>query len=963
MANRNAAPHPRPKIDRFTLIVYIIVSVILLFICVLFGAAFDYSLSADGKIDMNKVGKAVSYLMKNPSKMFAQITQNGYAPKLLFLGIMVIGIFALYKYSADVRRLHRRGTEHGSAKWGDMKEMQSLADPEKPKLVPIKVYDKFEFQIEWSKPQKWKYEDKTFTLLKANGELIVSFQIVSAKAEGESEQPEASELKKKLQAGTEFEITAHSDKKKVGQHCVIETVTDENGTQKIEAISPDGHRVFDQNGDFMGVMVDNNILLTKEVFLSLNAKQHLLNVNVLIIGGSGSGKTRFYAKPNIMQLNTSYVITDPKGEILQATGKMLKEAGYKVRVFNTIQMEHSNNYNPFHYVYDDDGQVNPDSVKKMVRVLFESSKGDGEKDDFWSQSGEKVIMAIVYLVFEESEYNAKFDQNGRVIPETRDESHLNFASIAEKMRSLHYPPSGSQQPDGYFLTQNEGESDEEYAVRREKAYLCPLDRDFIELERRKPDCVAVRLYKEIRNAPEETGNSFLSTASSKTFNFNLPNLENLTCCDNIHLETLGDEKTALFIIISATDRTYNFLAAMMYTQLFDTLANRANFKFGGKLPVHVRCIMDEFANIGQIPDFDQKIAFVRSMNISLNVIIQNLAQLKSKYEKTWEVITGNCDSLLFLGGKEESTLKSISEQLGKETIDVRGTNRTKGKSPSTSENNSIMGRELMQPNEISTMPITDCILMIRSHNPFYCHKYPIEQHPNFKYTEDGDPQNAFDISTVHAVTIAEYKAKQAAKRRKYEEQEEQAKAVELKKEEPPSESDTPVNFGTENGDVQYAQPFFSSNGDKVTGEYIPTTFEELQELLELANPVFSENIAEETFADDEPRFGAAIGDLSGYDFGETSRPIESEVIEDVEEDAPIPSVIEEDGSITEPDTSEEPEETPEIHYDSNAVLSQEPESFADLSEIPELKIEGEYTEQFADIPETEEYNDFGDFPM
>ena len=222
------------------------------------------------------------------------------------------------------------------------------------------------------------------------------------------------------------------------------------------------------------------------------------------------------------------------------------------------------------------------------------------------------------------------------------------------------------------------------------------------------------------------------------------------------LRFVGDRKTALFLIIPATDSTYNFLAAMLYTQMFDVLSNRANFKYGGTLPVHVRCIMDEFANLGEIPDFEKVIAFVRSMGMSLNVIVQNLAQLKARYEKTWEVITGNCDSLLFLGGQEESTLKYMSEALSKETIDVRGFNRTKGKTPSTSENNSILGRELMQQNEIASMPISDCIIRVRSHNPFYCTKYPIENHPNYKFLGDFDKKNNFDVSSVHAVTLREF---------------------------------------------------------------------------------------------------------------------------------------------------------------------------------------------------------------
>jgi type IV secretion system protein VirD4 len=263
-------------------------------------------------------------------------------------------------------------------------------------------------------------------------------------------------------------------------------------------------------------------------------------------------------------------------------------------------MAYSNNYNPFHYVYDYEGQLSEDSVSKMIDVFMKNTRGDGEKDDFWSQSAMKAITAIIFLLFEESEYNAEFievDGIKKIVPETRDLSHLNFFSVTEKMRKLVYPPQGKE--DGFFFVQDYTESDEDFLKRREEAFLCPLDKDFIELERRKDgDTLATRLYKEIRNSPQETGQSIIATAGARTQMFNQKNLANLTCCDNINLETLGDKKTALFIIISATNATYNFLAAMMYTQMFDVLANRANFKYGGVLPVHVRCIMDEFSKFG-----------------------------------------------------------------------------------------------------------------------------------------------------------------------------------------------------------------------------------------------------------------------------------------------------------------------------------------------------------------------------
>lgn len=802
------------KTSKLTLVVYGIIILLIIIAFWFLGAAMDFAVKSDGKVDINLLGDGFNTVINDPEILISSLKKKGgYAPKMLFMGICGTGIYVLYKYTEDKKRLHRKGVEHGSAKWGDEKEMKSLAESKKkPEFKPV--------------------------------------------------------------------------------------------------LTSDGKRVFDKKNNFVGVTVDNNIVLTKEVLLSLNSRQHLLNLNVLIIGGSGSGKTRFYAKPNIMQLNTSYVITDPKGEILQSTGKMLTEAGYEVRVLNLIQMEHSNNYNPFHYVYDYNGDLSQDNIKKMVNVLFKSTKGDGEKDDFWSQKGQSLLEAITFLLFEESEYNAEF-KKGKIIPETRDTSHLNFFSVTEKMRRLQYPPRGSQVPDGFFLTKNPDESEEDFRARQSKAFLCPLDKDFIELEKRKGDTLAGRLYKEVRNAPEETGQSFLSSANVKTFMFNMDNMMNLTCCDNIKLETLGDRKTALFLIIPATDSTYNFLVAMLYTQMFDVLANRANFKYGGTLPVHVRCIMDEFANIGQIPDFDKVIAFVRSMGMSLNVIIQNLAQLKARYEKTWEVITGNCDSLLFLGGQEESTLKYISESLGKETIDVKGHNRTKGKSPSTSENNSILGRELMQPNEVATMPISDCIVRIRSHNPFYCTKYPIENHLNYKFLEDYDKANAFDVKTVHAVTLREFMEENAKKQ--------SAEIADSDKEN--QEQDKKIEI------------IFSKN------EVPEIDFETYEEAELYAEEILGEAFSEE-YIDDSPEFGE-VSELDSFDLGEPVKPREE--VNDNEEFSAMP----EESDIENTVFYEDPDENAEPIEDIENLID---EAFANITES--------YSEVFdSDLPE-DEYGDF-----
>lgn len=462
---------------------------------------------------------------------------------------------------------------------------------------------------------------------------------------------------------------------------------------------------------------DNNILLTQEVRMSLNTRQHRENLNVLVIGGSGSGKSRFYVKPNIMQLNTSYVVTDPKGELLRSCGRLLKKAGYEIRVFNLIDMSHSNNYNPFNYIYDKDGNINKTYVMKMVNCLMKNTKQEGASggDQFWDDSTKALTLAIAFYLLEKED--AK-DINGNSLDR-------NFSTVMKMMRLAEI-----------------SEQDENHRS--------PLDDMMDELRTENPHSMAVSFYADFKKAPAETAKSILISAAVRFAAFNLPEVADLTHTDNIHLDTLGDRKTALFIIIPSSDATFNFLAAMMYTQLFDTLYDTANFKYGGRLPVHVRCLLDEFANVGTIPDFDKLLATMRSMEISANIIIQNLAQLKKMYDKSWEILTGNCDSLLFLGGQEASTLEAISKSLGKETIDVVSQNRTRShKSPSTSENNSILGRELMTTDELKVMKPNECVLIVRALYPFFCHKFDIEKHQNYKYLEDSNKNYAYLIDDLH----------------------------------------------------------------------------------------------------------------------------------------------------------------------------------------------------------------------
>ena len=469
---------------------------------------------------------------------------------------------------------------------------------------------------------------------------------------------------------------------------------------------------------------DNNIILTQEVKMSLNTRQHRENLNVLVIGGSGAGKSRFFVKPNIMQLNTSYVITDPKGELLRSCGRLLEKAGYEIRVFNLIDMSHSNNYNPFHYVYKN-GEVNETYVMKLVNCLMKNTKQEGSSggDQFWDDSTKALTLAISFYLLERHE----LEKNGVEFKDPEgalDDYSMNFTTVMRVMALAEI-----------------SEEDENH--------VSPLDIMMDELYDKNPHSMGYKYYRDFKKAPAETAKSILISAAVRFAAFELPEVADLTHTDNIHLDTLGDRKTALFVIIPSSDTTFNFLAAMMYTQLFDTLYDTANFKYGGRLPVHVRCMLDEFANVGTIPDFDKLLATMRSMEISANIIIQNLAQLKKMYDKSWEIITGNCDSLLFLGGQEASTLEAISKQLGKETIDVVSYNRTRShRNPSTSENNSIMGRELMTPDELKIMKPKECVLIVRALHPFFCHKFDIEMHQNYKYLEDYDEKYAYLIDNL-----------------------------------------------------------------------------------------------------------------------------------------------------------------------------------------------------------------------
>lgn len=618
----------KKKPDMLTILLYAIIIFAVLYVSAGLGAAMDLSVDDEGVLDFNVLMTQFETVLTSTDTVGAHFTDfSSYSFKITLMVAFALGIYALMKYTSR-KRLHRKGVEHGSARWANEKEEKFLADR----------------MSAGSKPKRGK------------------------------------------DAAQQSLRTATKPEKKKG---------------KKPPKSP-----FE---------TDNNILLTQEVRMSLNTRQHRENLNVLVIGGSGSGKSRFYVKPNIMQLNTSYVVTDPKGELLRSCGRLLKKAGYEIRVFNLIDMSHSNNYNPFNYIYDKDGNINKTYVMKMVNCLMKNTKQDGASggDQFWDDSTKALTLAIAFYLLEK-----KTDENGNSLDR-------NFSTVMKMMRLAEI-----------------SEQDENHRS--------PLDEMMDELRGENPHSMAVSFYADFKKAPAETAKSILISAAVRFAAFNLPEVADLTHTDNIHLDTLGDRKTALFIIIPSSDATFNFLAAMMYTQLFDTLYDTANFKYGGRLPVHVRCLLDEFANVGTIPDFDKLLATMRSMEISANIIIQNLAQLKKMYDKSWEILTGNCDSLLFLGGQEASTLEAISKSLGKETIDVVSQNRTRShKSPSTSENNSILGRELMTTDELKVMKPNECVLIVRALYPFFCHKFDIEKHQNYKYLEDSNKNYAYLIDDLH----------------------------------------------------------------------------------------------------------------------------------------------------------------------------------------------------------------------
>ena len=459
---------------------------------------------------------------------------------------------------------------------------------------------------------------------------------------------------------------------------------------------------------YMDPEFSNNVILTQTEFLTMNSRpkqpKYARNKNILVIGGSGSGKTRFFVKPSLMQCTskdfpTSYIVTDPKGTLILETGKMLQRYKYRIKVLNTINFKKSMKYNPFAYLRSEK------DILKLVNTIIANTKGDGEKsgEDFWVKAEKLYYTALIGYIW----YEAPEDEK-------------NFTTLLE------------------MINASEAREDDE-------DFQNPVDLMFERLEEKDPEHFAVKQYKKYKLAAGKTAKSILISCGARLAPFDIKELRELMETDEMELDTIGDRKTALFVIISDTDDTFNFVVSILYTQLFNLLCDKADDEYGGRLPVHVRCLLDEFANIGQIPKFEKLIATIRSREISASIILQSQSQLKAIYKDNADTIVGNCDTTLFLGGKEKTTLKEISEILGKETIDSFNTSETRGRELSHGLNYQKLGKQLMTEDEIAVMDGGKCILQLRGVRPFFSDKFDITKHPKYKYLSDADPKNAFDM--------------------------------------------------------------------------------------------------------------------------------------------------------------------------------------------------------------------------
>lgn len=453
---------------------------------------------------------------------------------------------------------------------------------------------------------------------------------------------------------------------------------------------------------YIDPVFQNNVILSQSERLTMSSRpknpKYARNKNVLIVGGSGSGKTRFVLKPNLLQMHSSYVVTDPKGSVVNECGYAMLKNGYRIRIFNTINFHKSMHYNPFAYIHDEK------DILKLVTTLIANTKGEGKGgDEFWEKSEKLLYSALIGYIHYEA-----------------PEEEQNFSTLLEMLNAMEVR-----------------EDDEEFKN--------PVDLMFDELEEKDPDHFAVRQYKKYKLAAGKTAKSILVSCGARLAPFDIKELREITAYDELELDTLGDKKTALFLIMSDTDATFNFLISMVYTQMFNLLCEKADDVYGGRLPVHVRCLIDEAANIGQIPNLEKLVATIRSREISACLVLQAKSQLKAIYKDNSDTIIGNMDSQIFLGGSEKSTLKDLNEILGKETIDMYNTGETRGQSQSYNMNYQKLGHDLMSMDQLAVMDGSKCIVQVRGVRPFFSDKYDLTQHPNYKLTADFDKKYWFDI--------------------------------------------------------------------------------------------------------------------------------------------------------------------------------------------------------------------------
>lgn len=630
MAKNNGMPQ---KKSMTSFIIYIIIAVVLLIVGMWGGYVLQETAHKNGKANFQRaLDKAEDYV--NIESFFnaakSALSEKGTAKTGAMYGGMAGLLIFAYQISKTPKRFHRKGEEHGSARWGTDKEKKSVGD----------VNDFYNNAI-----------------LASDVFLVLDRKKRDENAAAANKKSGKKKVHEKEKANTVDEPIIVEEKK-----LSISSIAEK--TKKVQKI------------------------------------QAMLNLNMLILGGSGTGKSRFFVKPNIMQCNTSFVVTDPSGELIQSCGKMLERMGYEIKVFNIDNMEYSCNYNPFHYINDTNGKYDENAVIKMINTFMVNTKGEGQGGDpFWEDCTRLLLSAVCFLLVE-----------------TAPEEERNFSNVLDIIHKAKVI---------------EGKEEEK----------SEFDAMFDERKSKDPNALSVQYYDEFKQAAGKTMQSILISTTTRLQSFKLAKIRNLTCMDNIGLDTLGDKKTALFIIIPSTDSTYNFLAAMMYSQLFDSLYRAAISKYHGRLPVHVRFICDEFANTGKIPEFEKILATCRKFEISVQVILQNLSQLKRLYEKSWEEIPGNCDTTIFLGGKDQTNNEYIMKELGKETIDTMNVNKTKSKQGSTSYNDGILGRELMQLDELATMPNNECLVLIRGMRPFRTDKFDLVNHPRYSMLDEADKQH------------------------------------------------------------------------------------------------------------------------------------------------------------------------------------------------------------------------------